>query len=69
MFIPIKLGNYAIEVFEVAKKRHPGFYNHRLHTGDTAGRRDRYGLDLTRDEVHHKKEFDDEVKYFKGLLN
>ena len=70
MFIPIKLGNHAIEVFGVANKK---------------GTQDFTTIDYTlviqlADEIttgsfshemkyNIKKEFDDEVKYFKGLLN
>lgn len=70
LFVPIKLGNHAIGVFEVANKKG----NQDFTTNDYAllcQLSEEIASGLISHEMKHniKKEFDDEAKYFKGLLN
>jgi GAF domain-containing protein len=70
MLIPIKLGNHAIGVFEVANKKGTQDFTTNDYTL-VMQLADEIATGLISHEMKYniKKEFDDEVKYFKGLLN
>ena len=70
MFILIKQGNHAIGVFEVANKKSPQDFTTNDYTL-VMQLADEIATGLISHEMKYniKKEFDDEVKYFKGLLN
>jgi GAF domain-containing protein len=68
--VPIKLGNHAIGCFEVANKK----ANQEFTTNDFLIVQqvcDEIASGLISHEMKYniKKEFEDEVKYFKGLVN
>ena len=70
LFIPIKLGNHAIGVFEVANKKHNQDFTSNdftllSHVADEIAS----GLISHEMKYNIKKEFDDQVKYYKGLMN
>ena len=70
IFILIKLGSHAIGVFEVANKKSPQNFTTNDYTL-VMQLADEIATGLISHEMKYniKKEFDDEVKYFKGLLN
>lgn len=70
LFVPIKLGNHAIGCFEVANKKGSQDFT----TNDftiVSQLCEEVASGLIAHEMKHniKKEFDDELKYFKGLMN
>ena len=70
MFVPIKLGNHAIGVFEVAnKKGTPDVTTNDFTLVSQLAEEIASGLISHEMKYNIKKEFDEEVKYFKGLLN
>jgi GAF domain-containing protein len=70
MFVPIKLGNHAIGVFEVAnKKGTQDFTTNDFTLVSQLAEEIASGLISHEMKYNIKKEFDEEVKYFKGLLN
>ena len=70
LFVPIKLGNHAIGVFEVAnKKGQQDFTTNDYSLVTQISEEIASGLISHEMKYNIKKEFDDEVKYFKGLLN
>ena len=70
LFVPIKLGNHAIGVFEVAnKKGSQDFTTNDYQLLSQLSEEIASGLISHEMKFNIKKEFDDEAKYFKGLLN
>ena len=70
LFVPIKLGNHAIGVFEVAnKKGSQDFTTNDYQLLSQLAEEIASGLISHEMKFNIKKEFDDEAKYFKGLLN
>lgn len=70
LFVPIKLGNHAIGVFEVAnKKGSQDFTTNDYTLVCQLAEEIASGLISHEMKFNIKKEFDDEAKYFKGLLN
>jgi GAF domain-containing protein len=70
LFVPIKLGNHAIGCLEVANKKGSQDFT----TNDftiVSQLCEEIASGLIAHEMKHniKKEFDDELKYFKGLMN
>ena len=70
LFIPIKLGNHAIGVFEVAnKKGSQDFTSNDFTLLSQVADEIASGLISHEMKYNIKKEFDDQVKYYKGLMN
>ena len=70
LFVPIKLGNHAIGVFEVAnKKGAQDFTTNDFTLVQQIAEEIASGLISHEMKFNIKKEFDEEAKYFKGLLN
>ena len=70
MFIPIKLGNHAIGVFEVAnKKGSQDFTSNDFTLLSQVADEIASGLISHEMKYNIKKEFDEQVKYYKGLMN
>lgn len=70
MFVPIKLGNHAIGVFEVAnKKGSQDFTTNDYTLLAQLAEEIASGLISHEMKFNIKKEFDDEARYFKGLMN
>ena len=70
LFIPIKLGNHAIGVFEVAnKKGNQDFTSNDFTLLSQVADEIASGLISHEMKYNIKKEFDDQVKYYKGLMN
>jgi transcriptional regulator with GAF, ATPase, and Fis domain len=70
LFVPIKLGNHAIGCFELANKKGSQDFTTNDFTM-VSQVCDEIASGLISHEMKHniKKEFDDELKYFKGLMN
>ena len=70
MLVPIKLGSHAIGCFEVANKKGQQDFTSNDFTVVTQIC-DEIASGLISHEMKYniKKEFDDELKYFKGLMN
>jgi len=70
LFIPIKLGNHAIGVFEVANKKHgQDFTSNDFTLLSQVADEIASGLISHEMKYNIKKEFDDQTKYYKGLMN
>ena len=70
LFIPIKLGNHAIGVFEVAnKKGSQDFTSNDFTLLSQVADEIASGLISHEMKYNIKKEQDEQVKYFKGLMN
>lgn len=70
LFVPIRLGNHAIGVFEVAnKKGQQDFTTNDYAMLAQVSEEIASGLISHEMKYNIRKEFDDEVRYFKGLLN
>ena len=70
LFIPIKLGNHAIGVFEVAnKKGQQDFTTNDFSVVTQIADEIASGLISHEMKYNIKKEFDEEARYFKGLMN
>ena len=70
LLIPIKLGNHAIGVFEVAnKKGNQDFTSNDFTLLSQVADEIASGLISHEMKYNIKKEFDDQVKYYKGLMN
>ena len=70
LFIPIKLGNHAIGVFEVAnKKGNQDFTSNDFTLLSQVADEIASGLISHEMKYNIKKEHDEQVKYFKGLMN
>lgn len=70
LFVPIKLGSHAIGVFEVAnKKANQDFTSNDFTLVNQVADEIASGLISHEMKYNIKKEFEDETKYYKGLMN
>ena len=70
LFVPIKLGSHAIGVFEVAnKKGNQDFTSNDFTLLNSVADEIASGLISHEMKYNIKKESDDQVKYYKGLMN
>ena len=70
LLVPIKLGSHAIGVFEVAnKKASQDFTSNDFTLVSQVADEIASGLISHEMKYNIKKEFEDETKYYKGLMN